>query len=262
MGATLAANATVLPQSSLSGDGWRILDQAVVKVLDKLDGAGKQLSTVVNGLFYGIKTGCNEVFEIDEETRRDLVEQDTGSAEIVRPWLRGRNVGRWSVQWGGRFLVFTRRGIQIDRYPAIKRYLARHRPRLEPRPRNIPAKNWAGRKPGTYKWYEVQDAIDYWQELVEGEPPFPPNVIEALRAASAEWAATPNPEPAVIDATTGDVFADWDDAPLPPEPCPNCGSILRWWNVLGDERCIGCDPPTRGLRFLQHVKRIRQRYGR
>ncbi len=148
IGPTLAASGTVLSQGNLSGDGWRILDRRTARVLDKLRGAGKQLSAVAGRLCRGIVTGCNEVFEIDEDTRRDLVAQDARSAEIIRPWLRGRNVRRWSVRWGGRFLVFTRRGIPIERYPAVKKYLAQRRDRLEPRPRNVAASAWAGANRG------------------------------------------------------------------------------------------------------------------
>ncbi len=248
IGPTLAASATVLSQSSLSGDGWHILDEAVARILDKLRGAGKQLSTVVTGPFWGIKTGCNEVFEIDEDTRRDLVEQDPRSAEIIRPWLRGRNVGRWSVQWGGGFLVFTRRGIDIDRYPAIKRYLARHRDRLEPRPRNVPAKNWAGRKPGTYQWYEVQDAVDYWQEFDK------PKIIYQDIATYQQFAFTsepvasnnttwiiPSPPPGIIGILNSKVAWFFLDQIAPKVQ----GGAFRLWSPYMSQ--IPIVPPTREL---------------
>ena len=32
-----------------------------------------------------------------------------------------------------------------------------------PRPRDHGGKNWIGRKPGNYKWYEIQDAVDYYE---------------------------------------------------------------------------------------------------
>lgn len=167
------------------------------------------MSSVVDGLFYGIKTGCNEVFEIDEGIRCELIEQDRSSEEIIRPWLRGRNVGRWCVQWGGGFLIFTRRGIQIDRYPAIKKYLARHRDRLEPWPRNVPVKNWTGRKPGSYKWYEVQDAIDYWQEFDK------PKIVYQVIATYQQFAYTTEP------------FVSNDKTWIIPEPPPGLLGILN-----------------------------------
>ena len=39
-------------------------------------------------IFYGIKTGLNEAFVIDEETRRRLIREDSKSAELIKPfWL-------------------------------------------------------------------------------------------------------------------------------------------------------------------------------
>ena len=40
-------------------------------------------------------------------------------------------------------------------------------------------------------------------------------------------------------------------------PCPHCGKLEFWQNVLGDWRCERCNPPTRGLAFIEHAERIR-----
>ena len=60
-------------------------------------------------------------------------------------------------------------GIEIDRYPSVKRHLEKFRTKLEPKPEDwIPAKpndKWPGRKEGTYAWYEIQDAVDYWHDF-------------------------------------------------------------------------------------------------
>jgi len=36
------------------------------------------------------------------------------------------------------------------------------REQLEPKPKDWAEGDWLGRKPGSYQWYELQDAIDYW----------------------------------------------------------------------------------------------------
>ena len=53
--------------------------------------------------------------------------------------------------------------------------------------------------------------------------------------------------------TAGNI--DW------PDPCERCGSLLFWWNLLEQRRCLECDPPTRGLRFLKNAERIRRQHG-
>ena len=34
-----------------------------------------------------------------------------------------------------------------------------------PKPKDWNGDNWLGRKPGAYEWYEIQDAIDYYEEF-------------------------------------------------------------------------------------------------
>jgi hypothetical protein len=120
---------------------------------------------------YGIKTGLNEAFLIDTATRDKLVAQDARANDIIKPYLRGQDVGRWCASWQDLWMIFARRGIDIDAYPSVKAHLSTFRTRLEPRPSDwkppAPGQKWPGRKEGTYAWYELQDAIDYWQDFAK-----------------------------------------------------------------------------------------------
>jgi len=60
-------------------------------------------------------------------------------------------------------MIFARRGIDIDAYPTIKSHLEQFRERLQPKPKGWSDGRWPGRKPGPYKWYEIQDSVDYCQ---------------------------------------------------------------------------------------------------
>lgn len=63
-------------------------------------------------------------------------------------------------------MIFARRGIDIARYPAVLRHLEGFRTQLEPKPADWSGKEWPGRKPGRYAWYEIQDATDYWEDFL------------------------------------------------------------------------------------------------
>ena len=112
---------------------------------------------------YGIKTGFNKAFLIDTETKQHLVDADPKCSEVIKPHLRGRNINRWFPEWTDEWLIFSRRGIDIDSYPVIRDYLAQFRQQLEPKPKNWQGRRWPGRKRGSYEWYEIQDAVDYWE---------------------------------------------------------------------------------------------------
>ena len=38
-------------------------------------------------------------------------------------------------------------------------------------------------------------------------------------------------------------MAPWDECIEPPDPCPKCGSLMIWWDVLGGQHCMICDKP-------------------
>ncbi len=164
------AHSFAMPQSALDGDAWRLEHPNVLALLDKLRASGTPLGEYVDGRFYyGIKTGCNEAFVVDRATRDRLIADDPKSADLLKPFLRGRDVKRWRVQPQDLWLIFTRHGTDIEQYPAVKAHLQNYRKRLEPRPKDWknthPGERWPGRKPGPYKWYEIQDNIAYWQEF-------------------------------------------------------------------------------------------------
>jgi adenine-specific DNA-methyltransferase len=152
-----------MPVAALRDEGWALERSHVLALMDKLRTVGKPLSEYVDGkIFYGIKTGLNEAFVIDEETKARLIAEDPKSAEIIKPWLRGRDINKWRAEWAGLYALFTRRGTDIEQYPAIKKHLEQFREDLEPKKKNT---DKHGRKPGPYKWYEIQDNIAYFEEF-------------------------------------------------------------------------------------------------
>ena len=150
--------------------GWQLGDEAERRVFARLMAAGRPLGEVVDGrIYYGVKTGFNEAFIVDQTTRDRLVHDDPGCAEIIKPIFRGEDLRPWYQENESRWLIFARRGIDIEAYPTVKAHLAQLRGRLEPRPVNWSSvQPWPGRKPGTYAWYEIQDAVDYFTAF--GEP--------------------------------------------------------------------------------------------
>lgn len=58
---------------------------------------------------------------------------------------------------------------------------------------------------------------------------------ETANCVDVESASPPQLLVAEVPAALEEV--DW------PPPCPKCGSLEMWWNVLGDVRCLSCDPP-------------------
>lgn len=68
---------------------------------------GVPLGEYVKGqIFYGIKTGFNTAFVTNSATRSALIAEDARSAEIIKPFLRGRDVKRWRINKPDLWLIF------------------------------------------------------------------------------------------------------------------------------------------------------------
>ena len=155
----VASNKSTINQQELTASGWHLESSGNLNLLEKLRKAGKPLGEYVGDKFYrGVTTGFNEAFVVDQTTRDRLVAEHSSSAEVLKPFLRGRDIKRWVVVSQNLWLIFTRRGVDLTKYPAIENYLNQYKKQLMPGVEG-------GRKPGSYEWYEIQDNIAYWHEF-------------------------------------------------------------------------------------------------
>jgi hypothetical protein len=164
LGSQIATEGADIERSRLTGDAWSLEPKPVYELVAKIRENGTSLSEITHAKpFYGVKTGFNDAFVIDTQTKERLVNEDPRSIDLIRPYLRGQDIKRWSPEWAGYWMIFTRRGINIDEYRAIKNHLLAFREGLEPKPKGWTGGEWKGRKRGSYQWFETQDPVDYWK---------------------------------------------------------------------------------------------------
>ncbi len=131
-------------QNLLPDAGWTLVDDKVQRLLEKIKNAGTPLGEYVNGkIFRGIVTGLNEAFVIDATTRERLIDEDQNSKEIIKPFLAGKDIKRYQQPKSIKYLIFTRRGIEIENYPAVLKHLLEFKDKLS-------------KKAGNAEWYELQ----------------------------------------------------------------------------------------------------------
>ncbi|MCX2741514.1 DUF7149 domain-containing protein [Pontibacter anaerobius] len=103
--------ADLLPDS-----GWTLSDSTAQQLLEKLKNTGTPLGEYVEGkIYYGIKTGYNEAFVIDEATKDQLILEDPRSAEIIKPFLAGRDVKRYQPPKSEKHLILFPSGFTKER---------------------------------------------------------------------------------------------------------------------------------------------------
>ena len=116
----------------------------VVNLREQLRNTGMPLGTYLKTKpVFGIKTSPTEAFVVDRKTRDNLIAAHPSSAHILKPFLHGRDLRRWHAEPQGKWLIFSHRGIAINEYPAILKYLEKHKDSLN-------------KRAGKQAWYELQ----------------------------------------------------------------------------------------------------------
>jgi type II restriction/modification system DNA methylase subunit YeeA len=161
------ANWQKMEQEKLSNNGWTLGDDKVLSLKEKIEKVGKPLKEWDVGIYYGIKTGFDDAFIVDTETRNKILanckdeEERKRTEEIIKPVLKGRDIERYRYKWAGLWIIctFPSKKIDIEQYPALKEYLASFGERL------LQDGKPGHRKKTPHKWYETQDNIAYYPEF-------------------------------------------------------------------------------------------------
>jgi hypothetical protein len=139
-----------LPCSRLGEEPWRLEPPGAQRLLDKIRERGVPLADYAGAKPYrGILTGYNNAFLIDNATRARLVAEDARAEDLIRPYLRGQDVGRWASQWAGLWMIvlkssgdhawpWEKAGEQAEEvfareYPSLHKHFKPHESRLERR---------------------------------------------------------------------------------------------------------------------------------
>ena len=135
------------PVASLTPDKWLLEKPEILSLMNQLNRTATTLGEYVDDkIYYGVKTGLNEAFVIDQDTKEHLLQQDPRSAELIKPWLIGRNINKWKAVEHSLFLInipsssnktwpWTRQKnaerIFAQTYPAIYQHLTHDKDLLE-----------------------------------------------------------------------------------------------------------------------------------
>lgn len=82
--------------SFINSDNWVLLNPIEMSIKEKIESNGNPLSNWDIAINYGIKTGYNDAFIINENIRDMLIASDPNSAELIRPILRGKDIKRYN----------------------------------------------------------------------------------------------------------------------------------------------------------------------
>ncbi|WP_230781696.1 Eco57I restriction-modification methylase domain-containing protein [Sphingomonas sp. Leaf37] len=175
--ARFATEAFAMPQTALLGSGWQLEPQGKRDLLAHLRVVGMPLGEYANGhVFPGVKSGLNEAYVIDSETRRELIAQHPSSADVIKPYLRGRDLKRWRIESKDSWIIFIPWHFPLhddpkinlasevaaiafkQQYPAIFAHISKFREKLSRRDQSETGIR--------YEWYAMSRFRDYWREFM------------------------------------------------------------------------------------------------
>jgi methylase of polypeptide subunit release factors len=108
-GSTVAgyANNNLTYTSSLTSGPWFIGSSAERLLKEKIESLGTHLKDWKVQINYGIKTGLNEAFILDEVTKDKLIAEDVNSADLIKQIIRGKDIKKYHYTLPGLYVIAT-----------------------------------------------------------------------------------------------------------------------------------------------------------
>lgn len=89
---------------------WEVYDKDLIKIKNKIE-INKKLIDFGVELYYGILTGANKVFILDEERKNYLLNLDKNIINFIKPILRGKDIEKYKANFKNYYLLNLHNGI-------------------------------------------------------------------------------------------------------------------------------------------------------
>jgi len=125
-----------MSQNDLSKSSFTFVSPQELAIKKKIENNGIILKDWDNTIKSGIKTGLNEAFIIDEDKKNELIKADSKNKEIIKPYLRGRDIKKYSYQFANKWIITTKlhsNEYLENKYPVIFKYLSLYKDKLSKR---------------------------------------------------------------------------------------------------------------------------------
>lgn len=170
-------NEYYLNQNRLSKDVWSFTNPKIFNLKDKILNKSTLVKDLDIEMKYGLKTGFNKAYVINNETYNNLISLNKNNAEIIKPILKGTDIDKFKIEFKNRYIIIVKhwhgKKLKVD-YPNIYDHLIQYEDNL---------KNRGQVKNGQHHWLDLdnnvtQDYLDYfncnkiiWQRVCK-EPNF------------------------------------------------------------------------------------------
>jgi len=95
-----------VPRDRLRAEPWSLEPPGATTLMERIKEGGLPLRDFAGVRpLLGIKTALNEAFLLDDDTKKRLVSLDHNAETIIKPYLRGQDIDRWTANWAGCWMI-------------------------------------------------------------------------------------------------------------------------------------------------------------
>ena len=122
-------------QNRLDQFGWNFEEPESLDLKDKFKSFCIEIKDIDGlNINFGVKTGYNKSFIINEQLKNDFIAGDQFVSEIIKPVIRGKDVQRYRVDYKNLYLLYISWKFPIKNFIQIENYLSNFKENLEKRP--------------------------------------------------------------------------------------------------------------------------------
>ena len=167
--AAITPSSYSIQQKSLGTNPWSLSTTASTDVMKKLAQKSIPLGQYCNGIIgYGIKSGLDKAFVIDNKTYSLLIAEDPKNEEILKPYINGKDIRRYKIEFHSTYIIYVHRSTKINNYPSVLNYLKQFKTQLELRATK-------------QEWYELQQAQFNYDEYFSSKKIVVPDIATSPR---------------------------------------------------------------------------------
>ena len=106
----------LIPTKNFSSEKWSFNASPIYEIKSIVEKVGKPISQTDLVIRFGIKTGFNDAFIIDSETKEMMVSKCPDAVKILKPVLRGRNIFPFKITDPKMWMITIPKGFTVSEF--------------------------------------------------------------------------------------------------------------------------------------------------
>ena len=104
--AIVTETSVMLSSNTFTENSWSLSDDKTAKIIEKMKNVSNLLGDYVdNNIKYGLKTGFNNAFVINESKRKELISLNNKCSAFIKPLINGDDIRKYEFRRNKRYVI-------------------------------------------------------------------------------------------------------------------------------------------------------------